>query len=81
MSCCGQGRAALRNTTPNPPTRPAADRTERRVLVRYRATAAVVVRGITSGRLYEFDGVQPLVYVTEADAAALLRSRYFIRAD
>ena len=33
----------------------------------------VVVRGVASGRLYEFDGSQPTLYVAEGDAAALLR--------
>jgi hypothetical protein len=51
------------------------------VLVHYRASAPVVVRGVASGRLYEFDAHQPTLYVAEGDAAALLRSRWFERRD
>lgn len=83
MGCCGQGRAALRQamiTTPVP-ARAAAGPAERRVLVHYRASAPVAVRGVVSGRLYEFDASQPTVYIAEADAAALLRSRWFERRD
>ena len=83
MGCCGQGRAALRQAT-NPfpaPARAAAGPSERRVLVHYRASAPVVVRGVASGRLYEFDASQPTLYVAEGDAAALLRSRWFERRD
>jgi len=83
MGCCGQGRAALRQAmnTPLAPARPAAGPAERRVLVHYRASAPVVVRGVASGRLYEFDANQPTLYVAEGDAAALLRSRWFERRD
>lgn len=83
MGCCGQGRAALRqamNTSPTP-ARAAAGPAERRVLVHYRASAPVVVRGVASGRLYEFDAHQPTLYVAEGDAVALLRSRWFERRD
>jgi hypothetical protein len=82
MGCCGQGRAALRqamNAAPAP--RAAAGPAERRVLVHYRASAPVVVRGVASGRLYEFDAGQPTLYVAEGDAAALLRSQWFERRD
>jgi len=86
MGCCGQGRAALRQATPlatgtTTPARPAAGPAERRVLVHYRASAPVVVRGVASGRLYEFDAARPTLYVAEGDAAALLRSRWFERRD
>lgn len=83
MGCCGQGRAALRQATgiAAAPSRAAAGPTERRVLVHYRASAPVVVRGVASGRLYEFDASQPTLYVAEGDAAALLRSRWFERRD
>lgn len=81
MGCCGQGRAALRQATNTAPPRAAAGPAERRVLVHYRASAPVVVRGVASGRLYEFDASQPTLYVTEGDAVALLRSRWFERRD
>lgn len=80
MGCCGQGRAALRQATSPTPERPAAGPAERRVLVHYRAGAPVVVRGVASGRLYEFDAARPTLYVAEGDAAALLRSRWFERS-
>jgi hypothetical protein len=51
------------------------------VLVHYRASAPVAVRGVVSGRLYEFDASQPTLYVAEGDAAVLLRSRWFERRD
>lgn len=83
MGCCGQGRAALRQQAAITPTpaRAAAGPAERRVLVHYRASAPVVVRGVSSGRLYEFDARQATLYVAEGDAAALLRSRWFERQD
>ena len=82
MGCCGQGRAALRQATnPQPAPRAAAGPAERRVLVHYRASAPVVVRGVATGRLYEFDAAQPTLYVAEGDAAALLRSQWFERRD
>jgi hypothetical protein len=86
MGCCGQGRQALREAAPaaiGAATTPltTGDRSERRVLVRYRASAPVVVRGVGSGRLYEFDASRPSAYVSEVDAAALLRSRHFVRGD
>ncbi len=83
MGCCGQGRAALRQAiNPSPaPDRAAAGPGERRVLVHYRASAPVAVRGVASGRLYEFDAAQSTLYVAEGDAAALLRSQWFERRD
>jgi hypothetical protein len=71
------GRASAAAETPLA----AAERSERRVLVRYRASAPVVVRGVGSGRLYQFDANRPSAYVSEVDAAALLRSRHFVRGD
>jgi hypothetical protein len=68
-------------TNAGTPARAAAGPGERRVLVHYRASAPVAVRGVASGRLYEFDAAQPTLYVAEADAAALLRSRWFERRD
>lgn len=81
MGCCGQGRAALRQAMNPLPTRDMAGSAERRVLVHYRATAPVAVRGVASGRLYEFDANQPTLYVAEGDAVVLLRSKWFERRD
>jgi hypothetical protein len=82
MGCCGQGRAALRQAAEGTaPGRDAAGKSERRVLLSYRAAAPVVVRGVATGRLYEFDAARPTLHVAEADAAVLLRSRFFVRVD
>jgi len=82
MGCCGQGRAALRQTAIGvAPEREAAGKSERRVLLSYRAQAPVAVRGVATGRLYEFDAARPTLHVAEADAAVLLRSRFFVRID
>ena len=82
MGCCGQGRAALRqNAVGTTSERSAAGKDERRVLLSYRAQAPVAVRGVATGRLYEFDAARPTLHVAEADAAVLLRSRFFVRVD
>jgi hypothetical protein len=79
MSCCGQGRAALRSAAPD--ASQAVPRNEPRVLVQYQAAAPIAVRGVDTGRLYRFDANQPRQHVAQADAAALLRSRFFLRVD
>ena len=83
MGCCGQGRAAIRSTSSfdAPVKPPAADRGVVRVLVRYLARAPVAVRGVHTGRMYSFDGEQAELHVQADDAAALLKSRFFVRAD
>jgi hypothetical protein len=52
-----------------------------RVLVRYLARAPVAVRGVHTGRIYSFDGEQAELHVQADDAVALLKSRFFVRAD
>jgi hypothetical protein len=54
---------------------------ERRVAVEYLARAAIAVRGATTGRLYRFGAAESRHYVEERDAAALLATRFFRRAD
>jgi hypothetical protein len=85
MGCCGQGRAAIRSTSsfdaPQKPASTAPDRGVVRVLVRYLAHAPVSVRGVHTGRMYSFDGEQAELHVHADDAAALLKSRFFVRAD
>ncbi len=83
MGCCGQGRAAIRATSSfdAPLPRQVPDRGVVRVLVRYLARAPVSVRGVHTGRMYSFDGEQAEMHVEAQDAAALLQSRFFVRAD
>jgi len=83
MACCGQGRMALRDATgaPAAPRAPGAGREERRVLVEYLAAAPVAVRGIVTGRLYQFDAHSVPQHVAEADAAPLLRTAFFRKLD
>jgi hypothetical protein len=82
MGCCGQGRAAIRATSSfDSPPAPAPDRGVVRVLVRYTARSPVAVRGVHTGRMYSFDGEQAEMHVQADDAVALLKSRFFVRAD
>ena len=92
MSCCGQRRAILHapmpvREAPIPPVPPEPARAapvaagERRVAVEYLARAPVAVRGAATGRLYRFGAAEPRQHVEERDAAALLRTRFFRRAD
>ena len=83
MACCGQGRMALRAasaTADNADPR-GAGKTERRMLLEYRAASPVTVRGIATGRLYQFDAANARQHVAEADASALLRTAFFVRVD
>jgi len=52
----------------------------RRVILRYRERARVMVRGPVTGQSYEFSAVQPTQSVDTRDAEVLLLTRYFIRA-
>ena len=88
MGCCGQGRAALRRTlTPaganeaTSATPPPVAASERRVLLQYQAAAPIAVRGVGTGRLYQFDADHARQHVAEADALPLLRSKFCARAD
>jgi hypothetical protein len=82
MGCCGQGRAAIRATSSlDSAPASATDRGVVRVLVRYLARAPVAVRGVHTGRMYTFDGDQAQLHVQADDAVALLKSRFFVRAD
>jgi len=81
MGCCGQGRAALRQAMVASPPGEVPDRTVSRVLVRYRAQAPVTIRGVSTGRMYRFDGTNAQQHVEAGDAQALLGSRFFVKAD
>jgi len=80
MSCCGQGRAALRAAS-SARAGEVVGNGERRLLIEYRAGAPVAVRGVATGRLYRFDAASARQYVAEGDAAALLKTQFFVRVD
>lgn len=83
MACCGQGRMALRaagGTIDGTDAR-GVGKTERRMLLEYLAAAPVTVRGIATGRLYQFDAANARQHVAEADASALLKTLFFARID
>ena len=82
MSCCGQGRAALRKFQGAAEQAPVVvDKSMTRVLLRYQARTPIAVRGVYTGQVYTFDAERTQQHVELRDAAALLRSRYFVRID
>jgi len=50
------------------------------VAISYREKAPVRVRGLTTGRTYEFSGSNSVCEVDAQDASALLNTRFFRRA-
>jgi len=50
------------------------------VYLQYKERSSIRVRGMASGRVYEFSSAQPVRAVDERDAAALLQTRLFGRA-
>jgi hypothetical protein len=94
--CCGSGRARIqyrqassassrrltsdvRPTRAEPPST-AASQPADLVELRYLDSPAVRVRGLASGRTYEFSGENPVQHVEARDAYALLNTHYFRRA-
>lgn len=92
MSCCGQGRAALRNSqatqTPKTPRSGGSDvvrivgnaAPHAKVPIRYLGAAPIVVRGAISGQPYRFSlghAVQP---VDTRDVVGLLKKGIFRRS-
>ena len=49
------------------------------VYLQYREQSPTRVRGLATGRIYQFSGKQPVQAVDERDAAALLQTRLFRR--
>jgi len=49
------------------------------VYLQYREQSPIQVRGLATGRVYQFSGKQPVLAVDERDAAALLQTRLFRR--
>jgi len=92
MSCCGQGRAALRPSraiqTPKAPriagngiARVAADAALRANLpIRYLGAAPIVVRGLVTGRAYQFAAGRAIQPVDARDVAGLLKKGIFRRS-
>ena len=92
MSCCGQGRAALRASqaiqTPQT-TRVAAGGSARvvaaaalraNVPIRYLGGAPIVVRGTVTGRAYQFAAGRAVQPVDARDVAGLLKKGIFRRS-
>lgn len=52
---------------------------ENSILLSYLETAPVRVRGLATGRTYEFSGSQPVRNVDVRDASSLLNTRFFKR--
>ena len=50
------------------------------VYLQYKERSSIRVRGMASGRVYEFSSAKPVRAVDERDAAALLQTRFFYRA-
>lgn len=92
MSCCGQGRAALRASqavqTPKTPrvtgggiARVAGDAALRaHVPIRYLGAAPIVVRGTVTGRAYPFAAGRAVQPVDARDVAGLLKKGIFRRS-
>lgn len=52
---------------------------DRSVYLQYREQSPIQVRGLATGRVYQFSDKQPVHAVDERDAAALLQTRLFRR--
>jgi hypothetical protein len=61
-----------------PPDSPALN--EASVYLQYREHSPIRVRGLATGRVYQFSGRQTVQPVDERDASALLQTRLFRRA-
>ncbi len=92
MSCCGQGRAALRAShaiqTPKAPrvagvgiARVTGDAALRaNVPIRYLGAAPIVVRGLATGRAYQFAAGRAVQPVDARDVTGLLKKGIFRRS-
>ena len=76
---------AVQGSSPAPPGAPAVTLpdspapNEPSVHLQYREQSPIRVRGLATGRVYEFSGKQPVQAVDERDAGALLQTRLFRR--
>lgn len=81
MGCCGQGRAALRNSNVAAPGMsgkgPGAGSVTGAVSLRWLGPGARTVIGPESGRRYAVSGARPMVSVDRRDAAALIATGFF----
>ena len=89
MGCCSEGRRTLAARNAPPPVKrvepalpwasPSAIKTTQRVLaLRYPVASPIVIRGASSGKLYEFSAARPMQAVEPGDVAALLRNRLLV---
>jgi hypothetical protein len=60
-----------------PPDSPAPNDTS--VYLQYKEQSPIQVRGLATGRVYQFSGKQAVQAVDERDAPALLQTRFFRR--
>jgi hypothetical protein len=93
MSCCGQGRAALRAraaakrpsgpdpkpVAPPPLPQPGEPPAEGEITVIYLGAGPLLVRGLASGRTYAFSPARRVRHVPSEDGAALLLDALFER--
>ncbi|SRR5258708_1365345 len=49
------------------------------VVIRYLATSPIRVKGLITGRVYEFSGAQAVQSIDARDASSLLNTRFFRR--
>ncbi|HEX3437535.1 MAG TPA: hypothetical protein VHT24_12265 [Pseudacidobacterium sp.] len=76
--CCGQQRAAIvHGRTTGQPERGRIGTT---VQIKFTQPSAIMIRGPITGRHYQFHGTEITQTVDARDAAALIRSGYFLRA-
>jgi hypothetical protein len=92
MSCCGQKRAALATSTitrtqvqpyaqPMPVQTLSQTAAANNMSLRYLGTAAISLRGSSTGRVYYFDKTDAVVVVHMSDIDSLLRTQLFVDED
>jgi hypothetical protein len=74
MSCCGQKRSAIAIAQPDAVERAPAAHQAR---IEYLAEAAILVRGPSTGRHYQFSAANRVQPVDPADAGPLVKTGYF----
>jgi hypothetical protein len=64
-----------------PPDSPATDSpvpSDASVYLQYKEQSPIQVRGLATGRVYQFSGKQPVQAVDERDAPPLVQTRLFV---
>lgn len=82
MSCCGQGRMALKASQSGAgAVRPGGSAMARApTRMRYLGAAPIVVHGAITGTAYPFSAARPVQWVDARDVAGLLRQGIFGRS-